>query len=214
VFLGVWFGGLFVGAGTVRWLRGWIFTVALLAMYAIGTAVVFWKNPELPAARANWHYQDMRSFDRVFIALMFPLYIAQPFVAGLDAVRFRWSSMPYFNVYAGFVLLGMGTALMMWAMVVNRFAEGVVRIQRERAHTTVTAGPYQYVRHPMYAGAIVMFLAIGLVFTSWWTLAVGLALSILVVWRTAMEDGILRRELQGYEEFAANTRYRLIPGLW
>ena len=59
-----------------------------------------------------------------------------------------------------------------------------------------------------------MFLAIGLVFGSWWTLAVGLGLSILVVWRTAMEDRILRHELPGYEEFAANTRYRLIPGVW
>ena len=36
----------------------------------------------------------------------------------------------------------------------------------------------------------------------------------LFIWRTAMEDRTLRRELPGYEAYSARTRYRLLPGVW
>jgi protein-S-isoprenylcysteine O-methyltransferase Ste14 len=212
--LGVWLGGTFAAAGTVRWIRGWICIAATLLMYAVGTLAVRLKNPALLAARANWGKWEIKPFDRVFITLMFPLYIAQPVVAGLDAVRFRWSSMPLATVYVGLVLLAAGMLLVSWAMAVNPFAEAIVRIQAERHHTTITAGPYHIVRHPIYAGAILMFPAAGLILGSMWTVVVGLALDVLLVWRTAMEDRFLVRELPGYAEYEAVTRYRLVPGIW
>ena len=69
------------------------------------------KNPALLAARANWGKWVIKTFDRVFIKLMFPLYLAQPIVAGMDAVRFRWSSTPLATVYVGLVLLAAGMLL-------------------------------------------------------------------------------------------------------
>ena len=36
----------------------------------------------------------------------------------------------------------------------NGYAGPVVRIQKERGHKVVTTGPYAYVRHPMYAAAL------------------------------------------------------------
>jgi protein-S-isoprenylcysteine O-methyltransferase Ste14 len=214
VFITIWIGGMFAAAGTMWWLRGWIFTVCILALYAGATVRVTLKNPALIPARAKWHYREMRPFDRVFIGLLFPLYLGQPVVAGLDAVRYRWTSMPLWTAYAGLIFLACGLVIMTWAMEVNRFAEPVVRIQKERGQTPVTTGPYRYVRHPIYVGAIVMFTATGLTLGSWWAVAVGGVLSLLVVWRTAMEDRVLLRELPGYEEFAAITRYRLVPGVW
>jgi protein-S-isoprenylcysteine O-methyltransferase Ste14 len=140
--------------------------------------------------------------------------MSQPVVAGLDAVRFRWSSMPFATVYLGLALLACGMALIAWAMAVNPFAERSVRIQSERGQTTVTTGPYRIVRHPMYLGALMMFPATGLVFGSWWTVVIGIILALLFVWRTGMEDRFLFRELPGYPQFAATTRYRLLPGIW
>ena len=212
--LAVWFGGMFLAAGTIRWLRGWIFTIAMLSIYAAVAVYVHLRNPGLLNARAQWSRSDTQPFDRVFLGLLFPLYMAQPIVAGLDAVRFRWSSMPFATVYLGLALLACGMALIAWAMAVNPFAESCVRIQSERGQTTVATGPYRIVRHPMYLGAIVMFPAAGLVFGSWWTFVIGLMLALLFVWRTAMEDRFLRRELPGYQQFAAATRYRLLPGIW
>ena len=214
MFLGVWLAGPFIAAGTVRWLRGWICIAATLVMYGVATLAVMLKNPALLAARANWRNWEIKPFDRIFVGLMFPLYLAQPIIAGLDAVRFRWSSMPLATLYVGLVLLATGMLLVSWAMAVNPFAEAIVRIQAERHHTTITAGPYRVVRHPMYSGAILMFPAAGLILGSRWAVVVGLALDALFVWRTAMEDRFLVRELPGYEEFAAVTRYRLFPGVW
>jgi protein-S-isoprenylcysteine O-methyltransferase Ste14 len=45
-------------------------------------------------------------------------------------------------------------------------------------------------------------------------LAISGAIIALFVWRTVMEDRMLRRELPGYAEYAVRTRYRLVPGLW
>lgn len=212
--LAVWLGGMFLAAGTVRWLRGWIFTIALLMMYAVMGLYIHRKNPGVLNARAQWSHRDTEPFDRLFIRLFAPLYMSQPIVAGLDAVRFRWSSMPFATVYLGLALLACGGALIAWAMSVNPFAERTVRIQSERGQTTVTTGPYRIVRHPMYLGALMMFFSTGLVFGSWWTVLIGLILALLFVWRTAQEDRFLLRELPGYEQFAATTRYRLLPGVW
>lgn len=214
VMLSVWIGGGLLAAGTFRWLRGWIFTVAMLSGYAIMGLYVHRKNPGVLSARAEWSHGDTQRFDKLFFLLFAPLYMAQPAVAGLDAVRFRWSSMPFATVYLGLALQACGMAFIAWAMAVNPFAERTVRIQSEKQHVTVTAGPYRIVRHPMYLGALAMFTATGLVFGSWWTLLIGLVLSLLFVWRTAMEDRFLLRALPGYNEFAQSTRYRLIPGVW
>ena len=75
-------------------------------------------------------------------------------------------------------------------------------------------GPYRFVRHPMYLGAIFLYPATALIFGSRWALALSGLMSALFVWRTALEDRTLRQELPGYREFAASTRYRLVPGLW
>src|SRR6516225_1407620 len=76
VFVAIWIGGMFVAAGTIWWSRGWIFTIGILSLYAGATAWVMLKNPALLPARAKWHFGEMRRFDRVFIGLLFPLYLA------------------------------------------------------------------------------------------------------------------------------------------
>jgi protein-S-isoprenylcysteine O-methyltransferase Ste14 len=211
---GVWCGGMFLAAGSVRWLRGWIFTIAMLSMYAVVGVYVHLRDPGLLNARVQWSHRDTQPFDRWFIRLFAPVYMSQPIVAGLDAVRFHWSSMPFATVYLGLALLACGMAFIAWAMAVNPFAERTVRLQSERGQTTVTNGPYRIVRHPMYLGALMMFAATGLVLGSWWSIVIGLTLALLFVWRTAMEDRFLRRQLPGYQQFAATTRYRLLPGIW
>jgi len=135
-------------------------------------------------------------------------------LAGMDAVRFRWSSMPFVSVYIGAVLYGLSMALVGWVLCTNPFAESSVRIQHDRGHTVVSSGPYRFVRHPMYVGSCFMYAATGLILGSVWALLDAGLLAILLVVRTALEDRTLRRELAGYEEYASRTRCRLIPGVW
>ncbi|MGB8982755.1 MAG: isoprenylcysteine carboxylmethyltransferase family protein, partial [Anaerolineales bacterium] len=89
-----------------------------------------------------------------------------------------------------------------------------VRIQHERGHQVVSTGPYRFVRHPGYAGALWGYLAIPLLLDSAWAFLPAILLNGALVLRTALEDKTLQAELPGYKEFARKTRYRLFPGIW
>ncbi len=210
----VWIAGLFLGAGRLDWARGWI----SVGMYVGGMGAIglFVRRVNAPVmeARRKWRHKDTKPFDRVFLAFFLPLVTFQPVVAGLDAVRFRWSSMPPAALYPGLALLAVAMPLIGWTLAVNRHAETTVRIQTDRGHEVVSSGPYRFVRHPMYVGAILMYLGTPLVWGSLWALAITGIVIALLIWRTAMEDRTLRRELRGYDEYSRRTRYRLAPGLW
>ena len=214
VFMAFWIAVVFGSAGRLGWIRGWICVTAYVISMTIAGLLVRRRNPGLLEARAHWRRRDTKPFDKVFLAVYLPLTLIQPALAGLDAVRFGWSSMPFATVYAGLALFAMAMSLITWAMMVNPHAESTVRIQTDRDHKPVTSGPYRIVRHPMYVGAILMYPAAALMFGSVWALALSAGMAILFVWRTVLEDRTLRRELPGYEQFATLTRYRLIPGLW
>jgi len=113
------------------------------------------------------------------------------------------------------MILGiLGFVLVFWGMAANTYFSSYVRIQEDRGHTTITSGPYRYVRHPGYLGMIISALVIPLVLGSWWALIPsGLAASVMIL-RTALEDKTLQEELEGYKEFTQKTRYRLVPWLW
>jgi protein-S-isoprenylcysteine O-methyltransferase Ste14 len=107
-----------------------------------------------------------------------------------------------------------GYALSSWAMVSNKFFSGFVRIQKERGHTVAAGGPYQYVRHPAYSGWVLAYLTMPLVLGSWMALIPGGLTAIALVARTALEDKTLQAELEGYQEYARQVRYRLLPRMW
>jgi len=211
---GAWFGVLFAAAGTISWLRGWICMFATLCLNVSAVVLIGRRNPALIAARAQWRHRDTKPFDKVFVACFVPLYFAQAVAAGLEVVRLGWSVMAFTTVYLGLALLASGTALALWAMLVNPFAETTVRIQKDRGQSVVTNGPYHYVRHPIYGGAVLMYPALGLVVGSYWALAIGGVMALLFVYRTAREDRVLRSELPGYQAYADVTSYRLVPGVW
>ncbi len=143
------------------------------------------------------------------------LWVAQVVVAGLDVGRFHWSdSAPQVLRALGLVLFAAAMAFMIWAVVVNRFFSSVVRIQRDRGHHVITTGPYRFVRHPGYAGGLLLFLGGGLALGSWLALLLGLPMIPGIIRRTVIEDRKLREELEGYSEYAKKVRYRLIPGIW
>jgi protein-S-isoprenylcysteine O-methyltransferase Ste14 len=211
----IWFiCALFLAAGRLDWTRGWISVVVwAVSMTALGL-VAQRHNPELMAERARWRRKDTKPFDKIFMSIYLPLVLLHPVVAGLDAVRFRWSSMPFAFVYVGGAMFVASSVLIGWVLVVNPHAETSVRIQTDRGHAVVTSGPYRIVRHPMYVGIILMAVASPLLWGSVWALAMSLVMLLLFVWRTAREDQTLRQELPGYAEYAVRTRYRLIPGVW
>ena len=209
-----WFGSLFLAAGRLNWIRGWI-SVALfiVGMSAVRLVVRHYNAPVLKA-RAKWRHKDTKLFDKVFLALYLPLISIQPLVGGLDGGRYHRTSMPFSFAYAGVFLFALSLWLITWVMLVNPFAESSVRIQNDRGHTVMTSGPYRFVRHPMYVGVIFLNVANALIWGSVWALNLAAVIAVMLIWRTSCEDRTLLQELGGYEQYAAGTRYRLVPGLW
>ncbi len=207
-------GSVFLSSGRLDWVRGWISVgLWMSGMIAIGI-IGHHYNPAVMDARSQRRRKDTKHFDKIFLAAFLPLVVIQPAVAGFDVVRFRWSSMPYWLVYVGVISFALAMVLIAWVLCVNPFAEATVRIQTDRGQTVVASGPYRFVRHPMYVGSFLIFLGMPLVFGSVWALILGVVIVVLMIWRTLREDQTLRQELAGYEQYAAVTRYRLLPGVW
>jgi len=210
----VWFAALFAGAGTLHWGRGLIYLVASLIAIISIDAFVRRRNPVVLEERAKLRGKNTEGFDKALLGILFLTHFAQAVIAGLDAVRFRWSSVPFGAVYAGLLFFTLSSVLVAWTLSINPHAESTVRIQTERDHKVISAGPYKFVRHPMYFGIVLGYIGGPLILGSLWALGLsGVMIAIFAV-RTALEDQALRRDLPGYEEYTKRTRYRLIPGAW
>ena len=207
---------LFLSAGRLDWVWGWVFLGLLAAVLISHVLILVPMNPELLAERSRGIRQEgAKSWDKwiAFFAAGMGTMVTW-IVAALDR-RLEWSaSAPLALHIGGLIGSVLGWALFMWAMGANAFFSEAVRIQEERGHTVVTDGPYRYVRHPGYVGAILALLATPLLLGSLWALIPAGVAAIGYVVRTALEDGMLQEELDGYQEYAARVRYRLLPGVW
>src|SRR5262249_55309685 len=125
-----------------------------------------------------------------------------------------WSHVPVWTQGLGALGFLVSAYVVYLTFRENTYAAPVVKIQRERGHKVVTTGPYRYVRHPMYAGAIFFLLGTPLLLGSWYGLALAPILIAVLAVRAVLEERTLAAELEGYADYAARVRYRLIPRVW
>lgn len=204
---------LFLSAGRLDWAAAWVFLgLYVLAILTLGVWAMR-KNPDVINERGRIA-KNTKAWDKVLMTIYTLMLLVLLVVAGLDAGRFGWSAMLVAVQVIGFVGSGLAVALTYWAMSTNPFLSTMVRIQDDRGHRVVTSGPYRYVRHPMYAGTLVLWPCIPLALGSWWALIPGAVIAVIFVIRTALEDRTLQAELPGYAEYARHVRYRLLPGVW
>jgi protein-S-isoprenylcysteine O-methyltransferase Ste14 len=204
---------LFVPAGRLDWAEAWVF---LIFYFAFLLAVAAWglrSDPDLMEERGRIA-RNVKSWDKAIMGVYTVLLFGLLVVAGLDAGRFRWSSVSLGPRLLGWLGLVLAMVWIWWVMSVNTYLSRMVRIQEERGHTVITTGPYRYVRHPMYLGTMLFAVCVPLVLGSWWALVPGLLIVALFVLRTALEDHALQQELPGYQEYTRQVRYRLVPGVW
>ena len=208
--LAVFAASLFLTSGRLDWIAAWAYLSLYVGMI-LATGLVI--ERDLIAERSQIG-EGTKDWDRVLGSLS--IFLVTPgalIVAGLDH-RFGWSELPpaVQFIAAGFVILG--SALSVWAMASNKFFSGTVRIQEDRGHNVVSAGPYGFVRHPGYLAWCISAPAIPLMLGSLWGLIPAFLGMCALVARTALEDRTLREELPGYRDYAGRVRYRLLPGLW
>jgi len=206
---------LFIAAGTLAWPACWIF---LVLTFGFGLALTLWLfryNPDLLKERMAVTKPDQKAWDKVWMALTSIVFIAWFVLMPLDAVRFHWSQVPLFLQVIGAIILLCSFYLSYITVRENSYLSTMVRIQRDRGHTVVSTGPYHYVRHPLYAALLLFLLGTTLLLGSWYGLLWGLILvGGLFAVRAIMEERMLKEELEGYDAYMAQVKYRFIPYVW
>jgi protein-S-isoprenylcysteine O-methyltransferase Ste14 len=206
---------LFGGAGTWHWPAGWM----LLVVLGTGSlAIGLWlrrHDPALLRERMTLPvYADQPGRDKLLLLGIGLLWFAWLALMGVDAAAHGFAGLPFALRVLGVLLLVLGYALVAWTFSANSFASPAVRMQRDRAHRVIDTGPYTFVRHPMYAGALPVFLGIPLLLGSPAGLLAFPIFAGLLALRTQWEEAVLRAGLPGYDAYARRVRHRFVPGLW
>jgi protein-S-isoprenylcysteine O-methyltransferase Ste14 len=202
---------LFVPAGTLDWPSAWIFLASQLVLSLVGGYWLAESDPELLEERLKPLFQQGQNLaDKIIIVLLVVLGSSLFIVMGLDR-RFGWSQVSLWVQILGALLLVPMGVLSYLTFRENRFAAAVVRVQKERGHRV---GPYAYVRHPMYLGAMFFGIGVPLMLGAASGLVVGVLLIVLFGVRSVLEERTLAAGLPGYAEYADSVRYRLVPKVW
>jgi protein-S-isoprenylcysteine O-methyltransferase Ste14 len=207
---------LFLAAGTIHWVMGWISIGVIYGGSILSRVIMAVKNPDLIKERATgMDSKDSKAFDRWLVPIIGIFGPMLTFIiAGLNK-RFGWLPEVSFTLeIAGVVGLILAFLITTWAMVVNRYFSSVVRIQTDRQQRVIMEGPYRIVRHPTYAASVIGSIMMPFMLGSYWAIIPGLLTSAAIFVRTGYEDRTLQAELPGYTEYIDRTPKKLIPGIW
>jgi protein-S-isoprenylcysteine O-methyltransferase Ste14 len=200
-------------AGDLRWPEGWVYSIVFYVMCSANLLYLHFKDPALLKERFGSPVQkEQKSWDKVLLLLFFLEFLIWFMLMPLDARRFHWSpEFPLWTRIAGGVLLVLAMGMLFEAMRENTFAAPVVKMQKERGQKVISTGMYGIIRHPMYAGAVLLFISTPLLLGSIYGLAIGLLLIVTLATRSLGEEAMLRQELDGYSDYMNKVKWRIIP---
>jgi protein-S-isoprenylcysteine O-methyltransferase Ste14 len=203
---------IFWPAGTFDYWQGWLFLGTFAASTVGFTVYMAIYDRTLLERRLKAGPQHEREWSQKIIAslilLAFFAYIVLP---ALD-YRYAWSPVaPWVSILGDGVIL-LSFLFIFWVIRVNSFAASNIRVEKDQK--VIDTGPYARVRHPMYAGAIWLFVGMPLALGSWWSLGLIVLLMPVLLWRLLDEEKILRRDLPGYTDYMRRVRVRLVPFVW
>jgi protein-S-isoprenylcysteine O-methyltransferase Ste14 len=203
---------LFVPAWSLRYGEAWAYW-GLFAIWSTAVTIHFLKHdPRLIERRLQvgpGAERDRRQ--KIVQAITAFLLIALFVVSGIEH-RLNAPNVPAAIVLSADAVVVIAFGLILRVFKENSYAAGVVQV--EDSQPVVTSGPYRFIRHPMYAGAVLLFVATPLALGSLWGEAVGILLSVMIVVRLVFEERYLSAHLPGYEAYCQKVRSRLVPFVW
>jgi protein-S-isoprenylcysteine O-methyltransferase Ste14 len=203
---------LFVPAGTCDYWQAWTFLAVYFASSLALTLYLMKEDPALLQRRMRGGpAAEKEPVQKIIMVIASLGFIGLLVVPALDH-RFAWSRMTPTMALAGDALVGIGWLAIFLVFRENSFTSATIELAPDQK--VVSTGPYALVRHPMYAGALVMLLGIPIALGSWWGILVVAAILPALIWRLFEEEKFLARNLAGYVEYQNRVRYRLIPTVW
>lgn len=200
---------LFLPAGSLSYWKGWLLMGILFIPMGLAGAVMMRRAPDLLRKRLN--AKEAQAEQGLVVKLSGLMFLLGFVLAGLG-FRYQWPGPPDWVSWAGAAVFLLAYLLYAEVLRENRYLSRTVEVQE--GQRVVDTGLYGLVRHPMYAATLALFLSMPLVLGSLPALAVFLAYPLLIIKRIRNEEGVLERELPGYQEYKRKVRYRLIPFLW
>ncbi|CAM3061078.1 putative S-isoprenylcysteine methyltransferase [Legionella steigerwaltii] len=203
---------LFIPVGTLNYWQGWVYMVVFIIASAAYSVYLAKHDPALLKRRTEVGISyEKEPAQKIIIFFLYIMCILLVVLSPLD-VRFGWSLVPWYASIIGDVLVAISFYIFYLVSKVNTYAAANIRV--EEGQKVISTGLYGVVRHPMYLGAILLFIGTPLALGSWWTLLLIPVFLLLLVARILNEEKLLVRDLPGYTEYQKKVTTRLIPFIW
>jgi protein-S-isoprenylcysteine O-methyltransferase Ste14 len=200
---------LLIPAGSFLYWQAWIYFSVIFFPMLFVLRYLIKRDPELLERRLR--SKEKVKEQKIILNLFSLLFLIGFLIPGLD-YRFGWShvSVPVVIIANGLVFTGY--MIFFSTMKANSYASRIIEV--EEVQTVISSGPYAVIRHPMYAGWLLMIIATPVALGSYWALTVFIIITIPLLGRIVNEEKILLKELPGYDGYCRKIKYRLIPYVW
>ena len=208
IYLFIWL-LLILPAGTWLYWEAYLYFGILILMMIFFLPYFLKNDPTFLKRRLQFVEKDkqqkiLQLFVLIFYIGVFPL-------CALDK-RYGWSSIPLVWIIIADLIVMVGYLIIFTVFKQNSYASRIIQV--EKGQTLITTGLYGIVRHPMYFGALMMYLATPIALNSYWGLLPMISLPVYIVLRLLNEEKLLKKDLPGYSEYCEKVRYHLIPYVW
>ena len=205
---------LFLPAGTLRFWQGWVY-LSVLPLPSLCAYLYFLKHDPQLVERRLQQKEQVRE-QKLLMRWFKPLFLCVFLLPGFD-YRLGWSrtllgAVPLWLTVLSQVMAFTGMCFASSVITVNRFAGRTIRV--EEGQKVISTGPYAIVRHPLYAGSVVLWMFTPLALGSYVSVPIFALLIPFYVFRLLNEENVLRKELPGYIDYCNKTKFRLIPFVW
>jgi protein-S-isoprenylcysteine O-methyltransferase Ste14 len=203
---------IFLPARTLKYWQGWVFICVFFAAALAITLYLMRNDPSLLERRVNAGAAAEKEISQKIIQTIAAVVFVGTIVLPVIDHRFGWSYVPSYAALTGDGLVMLGFFIVFLVFKENSYTSGIIEVAAEQR--VISTGPYAVVRHPMYAGALILLCGMPLALGSWWGLFTLIPMTMVLVWRLLDEEKFLTRNLSGYSEYRDRVRYRLAPFVW
>ena len=200
---------IFIPAGTINYLNGWLFMSLLFIPMLIAGIVMMIKSPNLLEKRLN--LKEKESEQKEVVALSGLMFIIGFIVAGLNH-RYNWIQLSNIVIIISSIIFILSYILYAEVLKENEYLSRTIQVHKNQK--VIDKGMYGIVRHPMYSITIFMFLSMPLILNSFISFIIFLIYPFIIVKRIKNEEQVLEKKLKGYIEYKKKVKYKLIPFIW
>ncbi|MBR4446867.1 isoprenylcysteine carboxylmethyltransferase family protein [Methanobrevibacter sp.] len=200
---------LFIPAGSLYYLNGWLFIALLFIPMFIAGIIMFTKSPELLKRRLNAKEEEAEQ--KIVILISGIMFLLAFVLAGLN-FRFGWFHLPTMVIIIASIIFLISYIMYSEVLRENMYLSRTVEVSENQK--VVDTGLYGLVRHPMYTSTIFLFLSMPLILDSIFSFIIMLIYPIIIIFRIKNEEKVLEQELEGYKEYKEKVKYKIMPFIW